>query len=237
MKRQCCLFFVLLFILSSCKTHELVFTNDQVFVDQNTRRVTYKSLALTVPLNRDFYNLGDKKINLYSQDDQLSSPLKKYTYKIVQEAQASSDSIVSVIPGKMIVLKSDPSLFARESKEMNYCYQWDYKNDSWISCSITDAIPFDMNSDALAFYRSVYKNKKQNRVVVKDLFKGLTVIYILQGENSKIEDVTPSLFTTRVWSPPQFTNFITTAFYLRDKIDSVSQQIAIHLKNAARCGH
>ena len=71
------------------------------------------------------------------------------------------------------------------------------------------------------FFRKVYVVERRNRIIVKDYFGDISVIYVIQGRNKE------ALFnSTSVWNPSEFPALISTAYYIQERLDPISHNIA-----------
>lgn len=101
-------------------------------------------------------------------------------------------------------------------------YHFDFEIDRWV-CSYI-AVPAEYVppvGNPFMFFRKVYVVERRNRIIVKDYFGDISVIYVIQGKDKK------SFFnSTSVWRPSEFPALISTVYYIQERLDPISHNIA-----------
>lgn len=204
-------------IMSSCITQRRLFFSEQavIRVSDNSIEDNGQFILKVAP---SVLNLKEKKLIL--EKDSLSENMKIYISTILRECHSSQDTLIAV--SQDIIISKD--LKTNRSLEANCMYHFDVETDRWI-CSYVDVpsgyIPF--MDEPCAFYRKVYVTKRRNRLIIKDLFDDISVLYVIQGRDNQTD-----FSTTSVWDPSDFPSLITTSNYIREKIDPISYDIAKH---------
>ena len=101
-------------------------------------------------------------------------------------------------------------------------YHFNSEIGSWV-CSYIAVPTEDIQSvdTPCVFYRKVYVVERRNRIIVKDYFGDISVIYVIQGKDKK------AIFrTTPVWRPSEFPALISTVYYIQERLDPISHNIA-----------
>lgn len=200
---------------SSCATHkEFVFAEGSTLRTDNTIYVQGRAVLKVSPM---VTRLGERK--LVTEKGRMSLELTKHLIAVLAESNSLQDELLAASPNIIVVRKT------RESKSLQprYLYQYDFEKDDWICLDLSqEAALMPIETSAVpTFYRSVYIVKNRNRVVLKDSFGDISIIYVIQGKHSKAPYP-----ITRMWSPANFATFITTSNYITDRINPITYAIA-----------
>lgn len=204
-------------VMFSCVTQRHLYFARQVELNATNNSVESNGKSI-LKVTTSVLNFKDKK--LIFEKDLLSKNQKKYISTILQECHSNQDTIIAVSPD-FIVLKNQET---NQKLDINYMYHLNFDTSRWV-CSYVDIttgyIPFV--DEPCAFLRRIYVVKQRNRIIVKDYFRDISVIYVIQGKDNKTD-----FYTTTIWSPADFSTLITTTNYIRERIDPVSQDITRH---------
>lgn len=214
-------------LLSSCKVQQLTFTDSHLNINHenfiiNSDRGNNNSIRL----NPAFRNIGVDSIVVFSSENQnFSKELSKYTFNILKHSHSDYDSIIALIPGKLILLKNKLNDNNISDLPIDYVYSWNFKDKSWICYQNDSFIPGTQNQ--ICYHRQIFKSEKLNLIIIKDIFPKISAIYIIQGQSKYVKDIKPSVLTTSVWSPSSFKSFITSGRFIQKNINPVSEFIAL----------
>lgn len=202
-------------VLISCVTQRTLFFTNHATVRLNDNSIESNGQPI-LRIAQSVLNLEEKK--LIFERDSLSKNAKIYIYDILRECHSSQDTLI-VISQDFIVLKG---LKTSHKPDANYMYNFDSEIGRWV-CSYIAVPTEDIPSvdKSCVFFRKVYVVERRNRIIIKDYFGDISVIYVIQGKDKK------AIFnTTSVWSPSEFPALITTTNYIREKLDPISYNIA-----------
>lgn len=201
-------------IVSSCVTYRKLLFAEGFVVRAENNSIENNELPI-LKINPSALNLKEKR--LIFKKDRLSEELEVHVSTILQECNSAQNVVIAVSQDFIIVKnKNNCQLDAR------YVYQFDFESDQWV-CTYLD-IPTNTLShmnDSWSFSRSVYVVKRRNRMIIKDYFGDISVIYVIQGKDYK----TP-FYATAMWSPSDFKDFITISNYINKEINPISYSIA-----------
>lgn len=209
--RYCLIFLCVTFL--SCSTHKLLFSDIPVTIEMNKNSILQGD-SLLVRIDTLLLSFRSKKF--ITTADSLSRETGKYATHILKECGSISDTIIA-IANNIVIVKNSPNNYPTRA---NYQYYRDYEN--WVTCNVgyrkLDSISF---TTPFSFFRKVYIVRKKNRVILKDIFADISVIYIVQGK-----DKTSKVYITSVWNPVDFNSFMTTASYIQREFDPISIDIS-----------
>lgn len=199
----------------SCVTQRTVFLTEHATVRLSDNSIESNEQPI-LRVAKSVLNLEEKK--LIFERDSLPKNVRKYIYTILRECHSSQDTLIA-ISQNFIVLKG---LKTSQKPDANYMYHFDFEIDSWVCSYIAvpaENVPFVRKP--CVFYRKVYVVERRNRIIVKDYFGDISVIYVIQGKDKE------AIFnTTFVWRPSDFTALITTVNYIQERLDPISHNIA-----------
>ena len=103
-----------------------------------------------------------------------------------------------------------------------YSYQLDFESGRWVRIGLDAATESAPTMDGVCgFLRRVYVIKRRNRVIVKDSFGDIAIVYVLQGRDSKAP-----FSHTSAWRPADISAMISTAYYIQREFDPKSHAVA-----------
>lgn len=200
--------------MSSCTTHQkLLFAEGFVYRADNNS-IEHNGLPI---LKIDPSVLSLEKKRLTFEKEQLSEALKKHISSILRECSSIQNDVIATSQDFIIVRNNNGC-----GLDTKYVYQFDFESDRWV-CAYADT-PANTHSsmeDSWSFSRSVYVINRRNRMVIKDCFGDISVIYVIQGKDRK-----SPFYTTLIWNPAVFEDFITIANYINVEINPISYSIA-----------
>ena len=197
----------------SCSTNKLLFSDIPATIETNKNSISQGGSSL---VRIDTLLLSFRSKNFITIADSLFSETRKYTTHILKECGSISDTIIAVA-NNMIIIKNSPN---NRPTRANYQYYRDSGN--WVRSNVCDRKLDSISFVApFSFFRKVYIVSKKNRIILKDIFADISVIYIVQGK-----DKTSNVYITSVWNPGDFNSFISTAGYIKRAIDPISIDIA-----------
>lgn len=209
------LVFLSLSVVFSCSTQRRLFFARETLISANSNSIESDGRTF-LRVDPCVLNLAEKRLTV--EKDILSKAMKSYLYSILQECHSSRDTMIAA-SRDFIVLKN---VEINQKPDANYIYSLNFDDGRWV-CQYIDALAGDtpLIGETCSWFRKVYVVKRKNRVMVKDYFGGIAVIYVIQGKDKKTD-----FFTTSVWNPTDFPTLITTTNYIRERIDPISQDIA-----------
>ena len=103
-----------------------------------------------------------------------------------------------------------------------YSYQLDFESGRWVCIGLDAATERVPTMDGVCgFLRRVYVIKRRNRVIVKDSFGDIAIVYVLQGRDRKAP-----FSHTWAWRPADISAMISTAYYIQREFDPKSHAVA-----------
>lgn len=201
-------------VMVSCVTQQTLFFAKPATVRLNDNSIESSGQPI-LRIAQSVLNLKEKK--LIFEKDSLSKNIKKHIYTILRECHSSQDTLIAISRDFTVLknIKSD------RKPDVNYIYHFDSESGRWV-CSYTDGSTeeFPFMGNPCVFFRKLYVVQRKNRIIVKDYFGDISVIYVIQGKDN---DATFN--TTSVWRPSEFPALITTANYIHERLDPISHNI------------
>ena len=206
---------LLMSVMISCATQQPIFLSEYATIRLSNNTITSNDRPI-LRVAKSVLNLEEKK--LFFEKDSLPKNVRKYISTILRECHSSQDTLVA-ISQDFIVSKG---LRTSQKQNANYLYRFDFEIDRWICSYIADPAEYVPPLDnPFVFFRKVYVVERRNRIIVKDYFGDISVIYVIQGRNKE------ALFnSTSVWNPSEFPALISTAYYIQERLDPISHNIA-----------
>ena len=163
-------------------------------------------------------NLKEEQLAL--DKDALPKERAAYIASILKECHSDQDTIIAASPSFTLV-KSTGTHSKRYVGYM-YSYQLNFESGRWVRIGLDAATESAPTMDGVCgFLRRVYVIKRRNRVIVKDSFGDIAIVYVLQGQDSK------SPFShTSAWRPADVSAMISTAYYIQGEFDPKSHAVA-----------
>ena len=163
-------------------------------------------------------NLKEKQLAL--NKEALPEEWAAYIASILKECHSTQDTIIAVSPS-FILVKSTGTHSKRDVGYM-YSYQLDFESGRWVCIGLDAATERAPTMDGVCgFLRRVYVIKRRNRVIVKDSFGDIAIVYVLQGRDRKAPFI-----DTSAWRPADISAMISTAYYIQREFDPKSHAVA-----------
>ena len=103
-----------------------------------------------------------------------------------------------------------------------YSYQLNFESGRWVRIGLDAATESAPTMDGVCgFLRRIYVIKRRNRVIVKDSFGDIAIVYVLQGRDSKAP-----FSHISAWRPADISAMISTAYYIQREFDPKSHAVA-----------
>ena len=164
--------------------------------------------------------LNLKEVQLALNKDALPKEQAAYIASILKECHSTQDTIIAASPSFTLV-KSTGTHSKRDVGSM-YSYQLDFESGRWVCIVLDTAKESAPTMDGVCgFLRRVYVIKRRNRVIVKDSFGDIAIVYVLQGRDSKAP-----FSHTSAWRPADISAMISTAYYIEKEFDPKSHAVA-----------
>ena len=163
-------------------------------------------------------NLKEEQLAL--NKEALPKERAAYIASILKECHSDQDTIIAASPDFTLV-KSTGTHSKRYVGYM-YSYQLDFESGRWVCMGLDAATESAPTMDGVCgFLRRVYVIKRRNRVIVKDSFGDIAIVYVLQGRDRKAP-----FSHTSAWRPADISAMISTAYYIQREFDPKSHAVA-----------
>ena len=163
-------------------------------------------------------NLKEEQLAL--NKEALPKERAAYIASILKECHSDQDTIIATSPS-FILVKSTGTHSKRDVGYM-YSYQLDFESGRWVCIGLDAATESAPTMDGVCgFLRRVYVIKRRNRVIVKDSFGDIAIVYVLQGRDRKAP-----FRDTSAWRPADISAMISTAYYIQREFDPKSHAVA-----------
>ena len=164
--------------------------------------------------------LNLKEVQLALNKDALPKERAAYIASILKECHSTQDTIIAASP-RFTLVKSTGTHSKRDVGCM-YSYQLNFESGRWV-CIVLDAATERVPTmdGVCGFLRRIYVIKRRNRVIVKDSFGDIAIVYVLQGRDSKAPFI-----DTSAWRPADISAMISTAYYIQREFDPKSHAVA-----------
>ena len=208
-----------------------MFAKGNIEINQDKQILSIAYPNIDMKLHPLFANVMEKEnIIVYSKNHDLTSKtFKKYINRTLKFADVTKDSLIALIPGKIAILKNSNDNFDSNLGKADYLYKWDFDSHTWVVFCLDNKLNMNKNDYIFSFSRYIYKNKKYDILIVKDVFPLISVVYYMQRDNKRTKNFVIPIFFTKSWSPMAYKNFIMTASSIEKKIDPFSKQIAFEI--------
>ena len=164
--------------------------------------------------------LNLKEVQLALNKDALPKERAAYIASILKECHSDQDTIIAASPS-FILVKSTGTHSKRYVGYM-YSYQLNFESGRWVRIGLDAATESAPTMDGVCgFLRRVYVTKRRNRVIVKDSFGDIAIVYVLQGRDRKAP-----FSHTSAWRPADISAMISTAYYIEKEFDPKSHAVA-----------
>nr|WP_314478496.1 hypothetical protein [uncultured Porphyromonas sp.] len=163
-------------------------------------------------------NLKEEQLAL--NEEALPKEWAAYIASILKECHSNQDTIIAASPSFTLV-KSTGTHRKRDVGYM-YSYQLDFESGRWVCIGLDAATESAPTMDGVCgFLRRIYVIKRRNRVIVKDSFGDIAIVYVLQGRDRKAP-----FSHTSAWRPADISAMISTAYYIQREFDPKSHAVA-----------
>ena len=203
--------------LASCGAQQTLCFAPQTTLDTSTNTIKVADQPV-FKVSTSVLNLKEKQLAL--NKEALPKEQAAYIASILKECHSTQDTIIAASP-RFTLVKSTGTHSKRDAGYM-YSYQLDFESGRWVCMGLDAATESAPTMDGVCgFLRRVYVTKRRNRVIVKDSFGDIAIVYVLQGQDSK------SPFShTSAWRPADVSAMISTAYYIQGEFDPKSHAVA-----------
>ena len=164
--------------------------------------------------------LNLKEEQLVLNKDALPKERAAYIASILKECHSDQDTIIVASPSFTLV--KNTGTHSKRDVGYMYSYQLNFESGRWICIGLDAATESAPTMDGVCgFLRRIYVIKRRNRVIVKDSFGDIAIIYVLQGRDSKAP-----FSQTSAWRPADISAMISTAYYIQGEFDPKSHAVA-----------
>ena len=203
--------------LASCGSQRALHFAQRTTLDPSTNTIQVGDKPI-FKVATSVLNLKEKQLAL--NKEALSKKQAAYIASILKECHSTQDTIIAASP-RFTLVKSTGTHSKRDVGCM-YSYQLNFESGRWV-CIVLDAATERVPTmdGVCGFLRRIYVIKRRNRVIVKDSFGDIAIVYVLQGQDSK------SPFShTSAWRPADVSAMISTAYYIQGEFDPKSHAVA-----------
>ncbi len=163
-------------------------------------------------------NLKEEQLAL--NKEALPKERAAYIASILKECHSTQDTIIAASPS-FILVKNTGTHSKRDVGYM-YSYQLNFESGRWVCIGLDTATERVPTMDGVCgFLRRVYVIKRRNRVIVKDSFGDIAIVYVLQGRDRKAP-----FSHTSAWRPADISAMISTAYYIQREFNPKSHAVA-----------
>ncbi|MBR3303982.1 MAG: hypothetical protein IKI67_07385 [Bacteroidales bacterium] len=207
---------LLALMLTSCSPKRLNFLEKpaEVVYKNNSLQSGEKTLFKTRPSD---FSLRDESIIL-TQDSLSVNDIKYYSRVLKESAMATNDIIAIINKGSHHTI----ILLRKEGNAPEIDGQLYFSGGEWAGAPAD----FFEKTEYPTFGRKLFLFKKRKRIIVRDDFNDIHIVYVIQGIDKKSKGQA-RIFT---WDPTRFNNFLSLASYINKEIDPVTKSVAINTK-------
>ena len=203
--------------LASCGSQRTLHFAQQTALDTTTNTIMVDGKPI-FKVSSSVLNL--KEVHLALNKDALPKEQAAYIASILKECHSTQDTIIAASPSFTLV-KSTGTHSKRDVGYM-YSYQLNFESGRWVGIVLDAATESVPTMDGVCgFLRRIYAIKRRNRVIVKDSFGDIALVYVLQGRDSKAP-----FSHTSAWRPADISAMISTAYYIEKEFDPKSHAVA-----------
>ena len=203
--------------LASCGSQRALHFAQRTTLDPNANTIKVDDKPI-FKVSTSVLNLKEEQLAL--NKEALPKERAAYIASILKECHSDQDTIIAASPSFTLV-KSTGTHSKRDVGYM-YSYQLDFESGRWV-CIVLDAAKERVPTmdGVCGFLRRVYVIKRRNRVIVKDSFGDIAIVYVLQGRDRKAP-----FSHTSAWRPADISAMISTAYYIEKEFDPKSHAVA-----------
>mgnify|MGYP001744381091 FL=1 len=203
--------------LASCGIQQELHFAQRTTLDPSTNAIVVDDKPI-FKVATSVLNLKEEQLAL--NKEALPKEWAAYIASILKECHSTQDTIIAASPS-FILVKSTGTHSKRDVGYM-YSYQLNFESGRWVCIGLDAATESAPTMDGVCgFLRRVYVIKRRNRVIVKDSFGDIAIVYVLQGRDSKAP-----FSDTSAWRPADISAMISTAYYIQREFDPKSHAVA-----------
>ena len=204
-------------ILASCGAQRALLFARHTSLDSGSNSIKVADQPV-FKVSTSVLNLKEEQLAL--NKEALPKERAAYIASILKECHSDQDTIIAASPDFTLV-KSTGTHSKRYVGYM-YSYQLNFESGRWVCIGLDAATESAPTMDGVCgFLRRVYVIKRRNRVIVKDSFGDIAIVYVLQGRDSKAP-----FSHTSAWRPADISAMISTAYYIEKEFDPKSHAVA-----------
>ena len=204
-------------VLTSCGAQQALHFAQQTALDTSANTIMVDGKPI-FKVSSSVLNL--KEVQLALNKDALPKEQAAYIASILKECHSTQDTIIAASPSFTLV-KSMGTHSKRDVGSM-YSYRLNFESGRWVGIVLDAATESAPTMDGVCgFLRRVYVIKRRNRVIVKDSFGDIAIVYVLQGRDRKAP-----FSDTSAWRPADISAMISTAYYIEKEFDPKSHAVA-----------
>lgn len=207
---------LLALMLTSCSPKRLNFLEKpaEVVYKNNSLQSGEKTLFKARPAD---FPLKEKSIIL--TQDSLSLNDIKYYSQVLKESDMEANEIIAIInKGSHHTIL----LLRREGSTPEIDGQRYFSGGQWAGAPAE----FFEKTEHPSFGRKLFLIKKRKRVIIRDDFADIHIVYVIQGVDKKSKGQA----TIITWDPTLFNSFLDLARYVGAEIDPVTKSVAINTR-------
>ena len=203
--------------LASCGSQRALHFAQRTTLDPNANTIQVDDKPI-FKVSTSVLNLKEKQLAL--NKEALPKERVAYIASILKECHSTQDTIIAASPSFTLV-KSTGTHSKRDVGYM-YSYQLNFDSGRWVCIVLDTATERVPTMDGVCgFLRRIYVIKRRNRVIVKDSFGDIAIVYVLQGRDSKAP-----FSHISAWRPADISAMISTAYYIQGEFDPKSHAVA-----------
>ena len=203
--------------LASCGIQQELHFAQRTTLDPSTNAIVVDDKPI-FKVATSVLNLKEEQLAL--NKEALPKEWAAYIASILKECHSTQDTIIAASPS-FILVKSTGTHSKRDVGYM-YSYQLNFESGRWVCIGLDTATERVPTMDGVCgFLRRIYVIKRRNRVIVKDSFGDIAIVYVLQGRDSKAP-----FSDTSAWRPADISAMISTAYYIQREFDPKSHAVA-----------
>ena len=203
--------------LASCGSQRALHFAQHTTLDPSTNTIQVSDKPI-FKVATSVLNLKEEQLAL--NKDALPKERAAYIASILKECHSTQDTIIAASPS--FILVKNTGTHSKRDVGYIYSYQLNFESGRWVCIGLDAATECVPTMDGVCgFLRRVYVIKRRNRVIVKDSFGDIAIVYVLQGRDSKAP-----FSHTSAWRPADISAMISTAYYIQREFDPKSHAVA-----------
>ena len=203
--------------LASCGSQRALHFAQHTTLDPSTNTIQVSDKPI-FKVATSVLNLKEEQLAL--NKDALPKERAAYIASILKECHSDQDTIIAASPSFTLV--KNTGTHSKRDVGYMYSYQLNFESGRWICIGLDAATERVPTMDRVCgFLRRIYVIKRRNRVIVKDSFGDIAIVYVLQGRDSKAPFI-----DTSAWRPADISAMISTVYYIKKEFDPKSHAVA-----------